>query len=251
MYIKILIVTLILILSSCAERGYKLALNKNTHTAIATNISNIDEKNIQTKPLFTKMSHAVKKELTKQSPIHKNKSIIIPINKKEKPSNDIDTQKEEVEKSRSITKKTTYKTLTNTSSTQTLLFKPLDQIYHTFGSSEIHGHIIYLGNAGHELSLATTRIYLLPKNKTLDHWYNHYYLKNTANSSINATVVKFLNSTYLNLEKNFSFFGVAQGTYYIIIESSKRKDETQKVNIAKKIKVDKNKKIMVVFSKKL
>jgi len=244
MYIRVTIFILVLILSSCAERGYKLSSNVNTHTVIATKVSHINTKNKQIKPQFTKMSHAVKKELKKQPSLNNELLNLAQTNTKQTP-------KTKIEKYTPINKEDKSKILTNTSSTQTLAFKPLDQIYHTFGSSEIHGHVIYLGNAGHELSPNATQIYLLPANQTLNNWYNRYYLKNSSNSSIHATTVKFLNSTYLNLEKNFSFFGVAQGTYYIVIESTKRKDETKKVYIAKKIDVDENKKIMVVFSKKL
>jgi len=66
-------------------------------------------------------------------------------------------------------------------------------------------------------------------------------------------VANYLNSTYLNLEKNFEFYGVAEGSYYVIIESNypSYMARDKKVYIAKKIQVGKYKKIMAVFSKKL
>jgi len=91
----------------------------------------------------------------------------------------------------------------------------------------------------------------LPMSAKLNHWYNNYYLKNK--SSTSKTIVNYLNQTSLNLEKNFEFFGVPEGKYYIIIESNYPSSmaKNKKVYIAKKIQVGKYKKIMGVFSKKL
>ena len=139
------------------------------------------------------------------------------------------------------------------SSTEELNFKLINKIYHKFGTSEVHGHVIYLDPAGQETTLGQSKVYLLPISAKLNHWFNNYYLKNTNNPSSNGTLANYLNSTYLDLSKNFEFYGVAEGSYYIIIESnypsSMAKDK--KVYIAKKIKVGKHKKIMAVFSKKL
>ena len=65
--------------------------------------------------------------------------------------------------------------------------------------------------------------------------------------------MQYINATHLNLEKNFAFYGLATGTYYIIIESRYPASiaKNKKVYIAKKINVEKYKKIMTVFSKKL
>ncbi len=138
-------------------------------------------------------------------------------------------------------------------STQKLNFMPIDKIYHKFGTSEIHGHVIYLDSTGQETTLGQSKVYLLPISAKMNHWFKNYYLKNENDSSSNDTTANYLNSTYLNLSKNFEFYGVAEGSYYIIIEADYPSStaKNKKVYIAKKIKVGKHKKIMAVFSKKL
>jgi len=137
--------------------------------------------------------------------------------------------------------------------TETLTFKPSSQTYQKFGTSEIHGHVVYLTPAGQEINLQNTKIYLVPKNTKTDYWYNNYYLKNKEASSLSKTVVHYMNATHLNVEKNFAFYGLATGVYYVIIESNYPPSvaKNKKVYIAKKINVEKYKKIMTVFSKKL
>ena len=137
--------------------------------------------------------------------------------------------------------------------TEKLTFKPSTQTYQKFGTSEIHGHVVYLTPSGQEISLQNTKIYLVPKNAKTDYWYNNYYLKNREAKSLTKTVVHYMNATHLNLESNFAFYGLAQGIYYIIIESSYPSSiaKHKKVYIAKKIDVKKYKKIMTVFSKRL
>lgn len=137
--------------------------------------------------------------------------------------------------------------------TESLIFKPSQQTYHKFGTSEIHGHVVYLNATGKEINLINTKIYLVPKSTKTDYWYTNYYLKNKESSNISKSVVNYMNATHLNLEKNFAFYGLAPGTYYVIIESSypKNTGKNKKVYIAKKINVEKYKKIMTVFSKKL
>jgi len=137
--------------------------------------------------------------------------------------------------------------------TEILNFEPSTQTYQKFGTSEIHGHVVYLTPTGQEISLQNTKVYLVPKNTKTDYWYNNYYLKNREASSPSKTTVHYLNATHLNLEKNFAFYGLATGTYYIIIESDYPSSvkKNQRVYIAKKIDVQKYKKIMTVFSKRL
>ena len=136
---------------------------------------------------------------------------------------------------------------------ETLIFKPSTQTYQKFGTSEIHGHVVYLAPGGQEIGLKNTKVYLVPQNSTTDYWYNNYYLKNKESASLSKTTVHYINATHLNLEKNFAFYGLATGTYYVIIESSYpgATDKNKKVYIAKKINVEKYKKIMTVFSKRL
>ena len=138
-----------------------------------------------------------------------------------------------------------------TTFTQPLRFKLINKVFHKFGSSEIHGHVAYLNKGGRQLRLAQSKAYLLPVSATMNHWYNNFYLKNKTNSK--STTVNYLNSTYLNLEKNFNFYGVAEGSYYVVIEANcpSNMAKNKKVYVAKKIKVGKNKKIMAVFSKKI
>jgi len=134
-----------------------------------------------------------------------------------------------------------------------LNFKPSTQTYQKFGTSEIHGHVVYLTPSGQEISLNNTKIYLVPKNTKTDYWYNNYYLKNKESASISRSTVHYINATHLNVENNFAFYGLAKGTYYVIIESSYPSSiaKDKKVYIAKKINVEKYKKIMTVFSKRL
>jgi len=134
-----------------------------------------------------------------------------------------------------------------------LNFRPSSQTYQKFGTSEIHGHVVYLTPTGQEISLQNTKIYLVPQNTTTDYWYNNYYLKNKKSTATAKNTVHYINATHLNLEKNFAFYGLATGIYYVIIESSYPSNiaKNKKVYIAKKISVEKYKKIMTVFSKRL
>ncbi len=139
------------------------------------------------------------------------------------------------------------------STTAVLNFKQYKQTYQKFGTSEIHGHVVHLSQAGNKVSMRKTKIYLVPKNTKTDYWYNNYYLKNKEAPAFTDMTMEYINATHLNLEKNFAFYGLAQGTYYIIIESLYpiQSGNKKKVYIAKKINVEKYKKIMTVFSKKL
>jgi len=133
--------------------------------------------------------------------------------------------------------------------TQPLKFRPINKIYQKFGTSEIHGHVIYLDSMGQEVNLGQSKVYLLPVSAKLNNWYDKYYLHNKSNH-LSSTAVNYLNDTTLNLDKNFNFFGVPAGNYYIVIESL-YPGTLKKVYIAKKINVGKYKKVMAVFSKKL
>lgn len=138
-------------------------------------------------------------------------------------------------------------------STESLIFKPSTKTYQKFGTSEIHGHVVYMTPGGQETRLKNTKIYLVPESRKVSYWYENYYLKNKEASSLSKTVVNYINATHLNLEKNFAFYGLATGTYYVIIESTQplTSAKNNKIYIAKKINVEKYKKIMTVFSKKL
>ena len=146
-------------------------------------------------------------------------------------------------------KKTETITVYNPSFSQSLRFKRINKTYQKFGTSELHGHVIYLDHAGQEIDLAQKKVYLLPVGAKINHWYTNYYLKNKG-QNLAPTAVSYLNSTTLDLNKNFNFFGVPAGTYYIVIESLYPRS-LKKVYIAKKINVGKYKKVMAVFSKKL
>jgi len=169
-----------------------------------------------------------------------------------------EAQRKEAEKQRLLEKENKEKVVDSTpvyssnkllETTETLKFNPINKVYHKFGTSEVHGRVIYLNNAGQEIRLGQTKIYLLPVSAKLNHWYSNYYLKNKSKS--NNTIVNYLNKTSLNAEKKFEFFGVPEGSYYVIIESNYPSNINKKVYIAKKIKVGKYKKVMGVFSKKL
>jgi len=140
-----------------------------------------------------------------------------------------------------------------TQNTESLTFQASTKTYQKFGTSEIHGHVVYLTPSGQEIGLENTKIYLVPQNSTTNYWYNNYYLKNKTSTSLSGRTIHYINATHLNLERNFAFYGLSTGTYYIIIESSYPSSisKNKKVYIAKKINVEKYKKIMTVFSKRL
>jgi len=235
MYKNIFLPLALLLLSGCAERGYKLTSNLKTRTAIVENTVDIDTKNKETTQKFEKMKNAVKKELKNQN----NKKIEI-----SKPK----TIRFTVE---TLKPKFTEEQLLS-SSTEDLIFKRIKQTYQKFGNSEIHGHVIYLNTSGSETKLNNNKIYLLPVSSELNNWYNNFYLKNKRQIN-HDTTVEYLSKTYLNISKNFTFYGIKAGDYFVIIVSDDpNKDKMKnKVYIAKKIKVEKRKKIMAVFSKKL
>jgi len=229
MHKNIFLLLALFLFSGCAERGFKLSSHVRTHTATAESVMNVNATTKEAPETFQKMKDAVKKELNSQKTIKPNVS------------NNTTTFEE----------KFTEDEL-SASSTEDLIFKRTQQTYQKFGNSEIHGHVIYLTHSGIETSLPNSKIYLLAVNKTLNNWYKNAYLKNKRQSNY-GTTVRYINQTYLNLSKNFAFHGIAPGEYFIIIVSEypQGENKNEKVYIAKKIKVEKRKKIMAVFSKKL
>jgi hypothetical protein len=251
MYKNFFLLLALMLFTGCAERGYELTSHAQTHTATAESSIDIDASSKKPKKILEKMKNAVKNELknqhvtietTKKIIKTKSETITIPtLNKKPKNSSEANTFKPGFSEDQLLT-----------SSTEDLIFKRVGKTYQKFGNSEIHGHVIYFNNSGLETTLKNSKIYLLTINKTLDNWYNNSYLKNHRQSSY-GTKVEYLNQTFLNLSKNFAFHGIAPGEYFIVIVSDNPKEDTtnKKVYIAKKIKVEKRKKIMAVFSKKL
>ena len=227
MYKNIFLSLSLVLLSGCAERGYKLTVNNHTHTAIAQSNKNIDADIPDTATKLEKMKKAVKDELT----------------------HDIKSNTKQSKASKTQYRKKFDTEMLLASSTNDLIFKRLNQTYQKFGNSEIHGHIIYLSPVGSEIRLKDTHIYLLKENATLNNWYKKAYLQDK--NLGNPIHVEYNNVTYLDLTQNFAFHGIAPGSYYVIIVSDMPKSEDKKVYIAKKIKVEKRKKIMAVFSKKL
>jgi len=138
---------------------------------------------------------------------------------------------------------------TSGSTSGSINFQHIGKTYYKFGTSEIHGHIIYLNKQGDEIPLKNVRVYLLPKNATLDHWYKTYYLKNKKPSK--SITMGYIHKTNPDLEKNFGFYGVPAGKYYVIIVADNPNDQNKKIYIAKKLDIGKYKKIMAVFSKRL
>jgi len=135
------------------------------------------------------------------------------------------------------------------STSRSINFQHIGKTYYKFGTSEIHGHIIYLNKQGDEIPLQNVHIYLLPKNATLDNWYRIYYLKNK--TPIKPITMGYIHKTDPDLEKNFGFYGVPEGKYYAIIVADDPNNKNAKIYIAKKLDIGKYKKIMAVFSKRL
>jgi len=174
-------------------------------------------------------------------------------NKEDKAKQKAKAKKIKLQKARALELKKSEKKKDLNTYTEPLKFQLIDKTYRKFGTSEIHGHVTYLTSAGAEIRLENTKIYILPVTKTLNDWYYNYYLKNRSKTTLHGTDVKYLNSTYLDIKRNFDFFGVVEGTYYLVIESDYPEyiAKNKKVYIAKKITVGKYKNIMAVFSKKL
>jgi len=264
---RTLLLFTLLFLSGCVERGFDLTVNQTTHTVTA--IKTVDTRtvrgNIQTD--IKKMNIAVKKEQKELISTRKTRRGDIKISrsnyKKEaqkerdallkKQAREKEKQLALAEKERQALKNKEDATKKFVSITEPLVFQRSKKIYQEYGTSEIHGHVVYLAPSGEEIQLAQAKIYLVSPNEKIDYWYNNYYLKNQESSSPSKTKVSYINATHLNLEKNFAFYGLAAGTYYIIIESFYPSSiaKNKKVYIAKKINVEKYKKIMTVFSKKL
>jgi len=217
---------LVLFLGGCAERGYKLSTNTKTRTVTAQQVVDLDSSKRKDDTKLIHMTKAVKKKLQQQ---------------KEKTASATPSKK-------SVSSK--HKIYTTT--LENIIFKRTAQTYVKFGNSEIHGHLIYVSDNGLAKDIKDTQVYLVESNKKLDTWYNKFYLKNKIDYS-HTTMIHYLNNTTLNIAKNFVFYGVATGSYYIIIAStqSSKTGKDKKIYIAKQIMVKKHKKIMVVFSKKL
>ncbi len=239
---KALLLFLILLLVGCAKKKLEPILNETANTI--TSAESID---------IHKMNKSANKKNTKNKTAKKSKVAVE--EEKKSVANELHLEREAVAEKEEVKEKTKeeVKEKKALKTAEVLNFKPSTQTYQKFGTSEIHGHVVYLTPSGQEITLKNTKIYLVPQNTTTDYWYNNYYLKNKESASISRTTVHYINATHLNLEKNFAFYGLATGTYYVIIKSSYPSSivKDKKVYIAKKINVEKYKKIMTVFSKKL
>jgi hypothetical protein len=167
-------------------------------------------------------------------------------------------QKEKLALARALQKQKEAKTKAKLQTQNTyhpgqLIFVASKQTYQKFGTSEIHGHVVYLTPSGQEITLEHTKVYLIPKNTKTDYWYKHFYLKNKDGATQGNITLSYINATHLNIDKNFAFYGLATGKYYIVIESSYPASvaKNRKVYIAKEINVEKYKKIMTVLSRRL
>lgn len=228
MLYKSLILSVIFVFSTYAERGLEVKVNTATHTVTAEKSVDIYLPHANAaRPDFPLMEKLEKK-------LAKEKALAEKLEKEQ------EAQKTK-EKRRPL------------ATVQELTFEPSKVRYQKFATSEMHGHGIYLTSAEQEVRLQDTKIYLLAKNKKIDYWYHNFYLKNKESAYLPKTVVDYINITPLNLKQNFSFHGLATGIYYVIVESSRPSPiaKNKKVYIAKKIKVDKYKKTITLFSKKL
>lgn len=249
----IFLLSSIFFFSACAERGYTLTVNKKTQTITAQRVSDLKKDKKNTIDNLLLMKQAVQKEQKKSIAKKPEKEKI----NREKIKKVSPTQFHQKPIAQKIEKRH-YKPISRKeplieAHTQQLNFQAIDKTYHKFGTSEIHGHVIYLTKSGQPIKLNNSIIYILPVTHTVTQWYENYYLKNKDHASIDNTLVKYINKTHLNLEQNFAFYGIAEGSYYIIIESDYPSSiaKNQKVYIAKKLEVGRYKKVMAVFSKKL
>jgi uncharacterized protein YgiM (DUF1202 family) len=131
-----------------------------------------------------------------------------------------------------------------------LSFTRSNKTYQRFGTSEIHGHVVYFSPTGRQIPVRNTNVYLLPVTKELDLWYRNYYLKNK-DLGLQTIHAHYLNKTGLDIARNFDFYGVPAGKYYIVIEASHPVKKDKKIYIAKIVTIEKYKKLIGVFSKKL
>ena len=129
-----------------------------------------------------------------------------------------------------------------------LRFIPIDKTFVKFGTSEIHGHVIYL-KGGENIPLYRPVAYLVQKNSLSRYWYEHYYLKNRIPDE--QVTLTYIDKSEVDFENNFSFYGVAKGSYYVVIVAKNPHQLSRSIVIAKKIDVDKFKKVIAVFSKKV
>ncbi|CAA6828291.1 MAG: Phage protein [uncultured Sulfurovum sp.] len=252
MFKHIFLLTSILFFSACAERGHKLSINKQTQTVTAQSVSDLKKDKKNTTSDLTRMKNAVQKE-QKKSIVKKQKDKKIEDKEIKKVSPIQFKQKPIAKKIKKHNLHTNRRKPLINLNTQQLNFQAIDKTYHKFGTSEIHGHVIYLTQSGQKIKLNESAIYILPVTDSVTRWYENYYLKNKYNALTQSTLVKYINKTHLNLEQNFAFYGIAEGSYYIIIESNYPSSvaKNQKVYVAKKLEVGRYKKVMAVLSKKL
>ena len=134
---------------------------------------------------------------------------------------------------------------------QAINFIKSDQTYYAFGSSEIHGHVRYLNKKKQEITMSQNKVYLLDDSDEVREWYENKYLKNKSHIRKKSIPLGYMHRTQTNQENEFSFYGVVEGDYYIIVESAypSSLNKTKKVYVARKVEVDKKQKAMVVLSK--
>ena len=113
---------------------------------------------------------------------------------------------------------------------------PREKDFEEFGTSEIHGSVHYINRRGKPIYPSYTKIYLLPKN----------YSKQAK-----TYTVSYLNATYLNSKKEFSFYGLPSNQYEVLIETNHPFQNEKKLYMKKVINIDKQKNININFQKKI
>lgn len=228
------------------------ALAEQTASQKAEEAARLEEKR-KTAEMQLKRQKALEEEARKKAALEKEKAekekARLAALKEKKRKEELLQQKEKMQES-TPQKNILEEETTPVHYAEPIRFLPMNKTYQKYGTSEIHGHVIYLSPAGEEIALTNGNVYLLPVGPNLNFWYKNFYLKNK-DFGLKKVQAHYLNKTALDLDRNFAFYGVPAGNYYIIIEATDPRAKHKKLYIAKKIKVDKYKKVMAVFSKRL
>jgi len=110
------------------------------------------------------------------------------------------------------------------------------------GRNTIKGNIYITNPDGKKIYGKNTRLYLNPVTSYSEQWYNESYIGGYQMQKANKRLFNYLKYTASNKKGNFAFFGVPNGSYYVIgvvkCGSSCGYDGKKSIRVVKEITVN-------------
>ncbi len=120
----------------------------------------------------------------------------------------------------------------------------------TTGSSTVKGKI-YINYNGIRIAGQQTRLYLNPVTSYSNQWYRESYLAGHKMGKSDPRLFNYLKFTASDNDGNFAFYGVPEGSYYVVGTVKCSECGGKNIRIAKKVRVNGSNTIDVELGKSL